>query len=455
MLDHDLTTTRLNSEQQSSVALTTQRQGLRVLSLATHMPISGVTAWNLRMTAHFREAAELGIDWQVAEFIRYVPEDATRPDVPKIMASLPVTVRDRWQILPPFPAGGNAWGPVVEWVAAHPEWRDLDVLLVDSCNMECYLIALELERRYGRRPAVVSIIHNDHESHYCKSWQTLAPGVEAVWCVSREAQRRFAETNPTAPPAEHLRYPVPMPSEPPAKPLAGPLRICWTGRIETKQKRVLDLVTLVEQLCARHVPFELHILGDGSVADELRAKMAPYEGREVFLHGTVPGAEVAGRLRDMHVFVNVSEFEGTSVSMLEAMGQALVPVVTEVRSGAPDVIVSGQNGWLVPIGDMSAMADRIAQLAADRASTIATGQRAWSAVRDLYGTDASAGHLAELLTAAAERPRPKLRLLPTPYLTRLDRRWLPNEFVVSLRTLRRRFKNWLPFNMLGLGSRGS
>lgn len=37
------------------------------------------------------------------------------------------------------------------------------------------------------------------------------------------------------------------------------------------------------------------------------------------------------------VFVNVSEYEGTSLSMLEAMGYGCVPVVTDV-SGAREFI---------------------------------------------------------------------------------------------------------------------
>jgi len=48
------------------------------------------------------------------------------------------------------------------------------------------------------------------------------------------------------------------------------------------------------------------------------------------------------------VCVLVSEYEGTSVSMLEAMAAGCVPVVTKV-SGTADVIQPGINGFTGPV----------------------------------------------------------------------------------------------------------
>ena len=65
-------------------------------------------------------------------------------------------------------------------------------------------------------------------------------------------------------------------------------------------------------------------------------------------------SEIPAFFGGKHIVLSVSEFEGTSISMLEAMGQGVTPVVTDIASGVRDVIVAGENGWLVPMGDMPA-----------------------------------------------------------------------------------------------------
>ena len=76
------------------------------------------------------------------------------------------------------------------------------------------------------------------------------------------------------------------------------------------------------------------------------------------------------------IFLQVSDFEGTSVSMLEAMAQGAVPVVTAASSGIAGVIKHQDNGFVVPVGDMTAMANVIAQLAGDEASLAVAGRAA-------------------------------------------------------------------------------
>lgn len=53
--------------------------------------------------------------------------------------------------------------------------------------------------------------------------------------------------------------------------------------------------------------------------------------------------------------------EGTPVAILEASAAGL-PVVSTIHAGIPDVIVNGETGFLVPEGDVNAMAERIKQL---------------------------------------------------------------------------------------------
>ena len=48
--------------------------------------------------------------------------------------------------------------------------------------------------------------------------------------------------------------------------------------------------------------------------------------------------------------------------MLEAMTRGLVPVVSAIRSGVPELIRNGESGFTVPVGDIKAFADRLEYL---------------------------------------------------------------------------------------------
>jgi glycosyltransferase involved in cell wall biosynthesis len=59
---------------------------------------------------------------------------------------------------------------------------------------------------------------------------------------------------------------------------------------------------------------------------------------------------------DAHgVFLFPSFFEGFGKAFLEAMTRGLL-VVASAEGGACDLIVSGKNGFVVPVGDAAAMA---------------------------------------------------------------------------------------------------
>jgi hypothetical protein len=48
-----------------------------------------------------------------------------------------------------------------------------------------------------------------------------------------------------------------------------------------------------------------------------------------------------------HVIVLLSDFEGIPISLMEAMAAGLVPVVTPIRSGIPELVLEGETGFIV------------------------------------------------------------------------------------------------------------
>lgn len=82
-------------------------------------------------------------------------------------------------------------------------------------------------------------------------------------------------------------------------------------------------------------------------------------------------------LRSAYAAINASISESFSLTVLEACA-AGVPVIATRSGGPQEIIVDGQTGYLVPVGDADAIAQRITELAAnpERAASIGSAAKA-------------------------------------------------------------------------------
>ena len=142
-----------------------------------------------------------------------------------------------------------------------------------------------------------------------------------------------------------------------------PLRVIYAGRLDQPQKRVLDLPKILRAAAREKVQIHLTIAGSGPAERQLRADFSALDaGHTVEFLGTVENGAMAKIFASQAVFLLASAFEGLSLSLVEAMGQGCVPVITDVRSGIPELISDGVDGFRVPIGDIDGFAARLAAL---------------------------------------------------------------------------------------------
>ena len=78
--------------------------------------------------------------------------------------------------------------------------------------------------------------------------------------------------------------------------------------------------------------------------------------------------------------------EGTPVSAIEALAGGRPVVATDV-GGVPDVVRDGVDGFLVEPGDVDALADRLAELAADPELRRRMGEAGSASVRERYSVE--------------------------------------------------------------------
>ena len=160
-----------------------------------------------------------------------------------------------------------------------------------------------------------------------------------------------------------------------------PVRLVYVARIAQRQKRVYDLVELASALAAENVDFGLRIIGDGVDKETLRAKfddLSPAIRERVTLENSIAPRRLPEIWQAADISLLVSEYEGTSLAMLDSMAYGCVPVVTHV--GGTSIIKPGVNGYRVPVGAVTEMAQIIKGLANDRQRLAWVGQKAHATI---------------------------------------------------------------------------
>jgi glycosyltransferase involved in cell wall biosynthesis len=154
--------------------------------------------------------------------------------------------------------------------------------------------------------------------------------------------------------------------------------IIFVGKIE-RNKGVELLVEAACRVAPRIPHLRLRLLGRGNaeLAEQLRlrANDAGYPAL-LDLAGFVSHGRLPQHLSRAHIFAAPSEYEGgPGFVYLEAMACGL-PVIACSGSGAAEVVMSGQNGLLVPPRDVDALVQALLRLLQDRGLREQMGQQA-------------------------------------------------------------------------------
>jgi glycosyltransferase involved in cell wall biosynthesis len=141
-----------------------------------------------------------------------------------------------------------------------------------------------------------------------------------------------------------------------------PLRLLYFGRLINEQKRVHLFPAILAALKEAGIPFQWTIAGEGNQRTNLeRSMLFNPPAQQIVFPGSVPYAQVPSLLEKHDIFLLASDAEGLPLSLLEAMGHGLVPVVSDLESGIRDV-VDATNGMLVPVNDVGGYARAIIHL---------------------------------------------------------------------------------------------
>jgi len=160
------------------------------------------------------------------------------------------------------------------------------------------------------------------------------------------------------------------------------------------EKNHLQLVDAVAVLRSRGIPARALMIGDGETRGAVEAR-----ARELGIGGKVT---ITGFQSDVRSYVGVCDVmtlcsvtETFSLAAIEAMAMRK-PFVHSDVGGAAEMIVPGQTGFLFPVGDTRAYADRLALLS-DPAVARKMGDAARAMVEQRFSEEAMVDRYEQLL----------------------------------------------------------
>ncbi|HLY41329.1 MAG TPA: glycosyltransferase family 4 protein [Terracidiphilus sp.] len=166
----------------------------------------------------------------------------------------------------------------------------------------------------------------------------------------------------------------------------GPLRVLTVAGVKLQKgpQYILQAAKLLRS------GFEFRLVGSSALSSSAEKQLR----ENVDLVGIVPRTEVRAHFEWADVFLFPSICDGFGVVLLEALAAGL-PIITTPNTGV--AIRDGIEGFVVPIRDGSAIADRLDRLASDPSLLKQMSQHAMERAKD-FTLDAYSDRLYDALT---------------------------------------------------------
>ncbi|MBU1424378.1 MAG: glycosyltransferase family 4 protein [Gammaproteobacteria bacterium] len=181
--------------------------------------------------------------------------------------------------------------------------------------------------------------------------------------------------------------------------LAATPRIVCVGRL-SNEKGQLVLLEAAHRLAKKGVKFELVFAGDGEMRAEMESLIAQY-GLNSWVTGWVSSNQVREEILAAHALVLPSFSENLPVVIMEAMALRR-PVLATYVGGIPELVRTGEHGWLVPAGSVDDLAEALEDCLSKSPEELRKmGDACYLRVVQRHSIDTEAAKLADLFRKSA------------------------------------------------------
>jgi len=255
-------------------------------------------------------------------------------------------------------------------------------------------------------PLVTTFLGRDVSAHlddagYRVALQQLFDAGTLFTVMSQAMARQVERLGCPATKIRVIPHGIPLnrfPFAPRRAPAQGPVILLTAGRLIPKKGPEV-LAQAFVRLCEQGHDVMLRVIGDGEQRPWMAAIFtgAGVSKRVQFL-GWQPPETVAAEMAGAHLFSLPShvgpdgDAEGVPNVLKEAMASGM-PVVSTRHAGIPELVEDGISGYLVPEGDVEALADRLERLLNEPERWEAMGQAGRTTIEAGYSLDSVVNRL--------------------------------------------------------------
>jgi len=259
----------------------------------------------------------------------------------------------------------------------HQFWAGIERLMniVDNfkpCLLHTHLVQASLIGRMAALPSRIPTISTQHHAHHAKDYTPLYRLERSTWSLSSGFIALSASIEKTLRSSGYLG-PVEVihtgiKSEPTFSAVANAEEsrcpyILSVGQFRDEQKGHDILVKSFRRVSEVLPAYKLYLVGDGPEKEKIESLVASL-GLTSSVYFLGERVDVLDLMNGCSLFVLASRWEGLGRVILEAMSVGCAIVATGVE-GIPEIISSGQDGFLVSPGNIAELARCIILLLKD------------------------------------------------------------------------------------------
>lgn len=232
----------------------------------------------------------------------------------------------------------------------------------------------------------------------------------------------------------YIPYGVELPPEGYVKPVNNVLKLVFLGRL-IEEKGVMLLKDVDRHLAKKGVRVEWTIVGKGSLQHTLSEQWK--EVKNIHFIQASDTQAVYSILQEQDILVFPSWFEGTPVSIMEALSRGVVPIVSDLPGGTRDMVFE-QTGFRCAVKNSLAYANAIENLDRDRDKLKQMQEACMEITKMNYDINKAADAYFSFFLRHAEGVK-KANEKDIVCFSSLDKEFIPNWMVYYLRTVRQYF----------------
>ena len=258
-----------------------------------------------------------------------------------------------------------------------PAHERFNLLIEDELNHPSLIFANRRKHPYP----VISLVHHLRCSELRPAWQNsfyrlvekkyLQSGDGFIFnskTTEKAVDRLIKSRKPSIvayPPTDQFGEPI-SEGEIIERAKSSEFRVLFLGNVIYRK----GLHTLLEAVSNRPSGFRIDVVGsltsDPKYGSQIQQSIAHNNlSSSVFLHGSLAKEALMEKLRQAHVLVVPSSYEGFGIVYLEGMCFGL-PAIGTTAGAAGEVIEEGKTGYLIEPNDSAALSMRLQSIAEDR-----------------------------------------------------------------------------------------